>query len=430
MKSICQTVLFAGALLLCLPVAIWAAESDKGGEEKSFDAHATTFNYYFKDGDMDFHFGNLILGAIGNGGVETGEAFYAASHIEDGDAASWQREWYELALRVEARGEKSLAGGHKISAVRQFLRAAYYYRISLISMLPEDPQLKARAEACRKLMQKAGAMMAPPLEYIEIPFDGAMLPGYFQAAPGEGPHKTLLMIGGGETFAEDLFFYIAPEALERGYNFMTVDLPGQGVEPYAGRIFRPDMNVPMKAVVDYAVNRPEVDTTRLAAFGYSGGGGFVPQAAMHDQRLKAIIMSSAVVDAYPLFSTMPAVTATAEDIANWSSFHRNVVEAICWRWGVPQDAPDALADANKGYTFDPAKITVPALIILGEGEMRSDIVKKMQQDAMAGFQSPESKMVVTPSDEGATNHCLMENRSLVGQVVFDWLDAVFAGEVQ
>jgi hypothetical protein len=34
-------------------------------------------------------------------------------------------------------------------------------------------------------------------------------------------------------------------------------------------------------------------------------------------------------------------------------------------------------------------------------------------------------MVITPTTEGATNHCVMENRSLVGQVLFDWLDEVF-----
>ena len=55
------------------------------------------------------------------------------------------------------------------------------------------------------------------------------------------------MIGGGETFAEDLFFYIAPQAYDRGYNFMTVDLPGQGLLPLEGKCFRPDMQVPMKA---------------------------------------------------------------------------------------------------------------------------------------------------------------------------------------
>jgi hypothetical protein len=44
---------------------------------------------------------------------------------------------------------------------------------------------------------------------------------------------------------------------------------------------------------------------------------------------------------------------------------------------------------------------------------------------MAGFVDPRKKLVVTPSDEGASNHVIFENRSLVGQVVFDWLDEIF-----
>ena len=134
------------------------------------------------------------------------------------------------------------------------------------------------------------------------------------------------MIGGGETFAEDLFFYIAPQTYDRGYNFMTVDLPGQGLLPMDGKPFRPDMNVPMKAVVDYALSRADVDPRYLAAYGYSGGGGFVPQAAMHDPRIKAIAMNSAVVDAYPLFSTMPVVLASQKEIASWTAFHGNIVK--------------------------------------------------------------------------------------------------------
>ena len=34
----------------------------------------------------------------------------------------------------------------------------------------------------------------------------------------------------GETFAEDLFFNLAPQTYERGYSFMTVNLPGQGLD--------------------------------------------------------------------------------------------------------------------------------------------------------------------------------------------------------
>jgi pimeloyl-ACP methyl ester carboxylesterase len=376
---------------------------------------------------MDFHFGNLILGSTVNHGAEIGEAFYAASQIKDGDASSWQHEWYELARRTEARGKESLAGGHKVSARDHLQRAAYYYRISLLSILPDDPRLKERGLKGRSLLQTAGALFEPALEYIEIPFEDVVLPGYFRkATAGKRPMKTLIMIGGGETFAEDLFFYIAPQAFARGYNFMTVDLPGQGLLPLEGEVFRADMHVPMKVVVDYALSRSDVDPDRVAAFGISGGGVFVPQAAMHDSRIKAIAMNSAVVDAYPLFAAMPVTRATKAEIASWTSFHGNIVKAVNWRWGVPMDEPSALVEANRGFSFDPAKITVPALLMVGEGEYRSDETKRQQKLCMDLLPNPMKKLVITPSNEGASNHCIMENRSLVGQVLFDWLDEVFA----
>lgn len=397
-----------------------------GGHKKTFDAHDTDIKFHFNDTDMDFHFGSLVLGSAVNHGIETGEAFYAASRIKDGDAASWQEEWYNLGLRAGSRGEKSLAGGHRVSARDQFQRAANYIRISLVSMLPTDARFKERALKMRGILKKAGPLFDPPLEYFEVPFEGTVLPGYFRkAAAGTKPEKTLIMIGGGETFAEDLFFYIAPQTHDRGYNFMTVDLPGQGILPLEGKTFRPDMNVPLKAVIDYALSRPDVDPERLAAYGYSGGGGFVPQAAMHDQRIKAIAMNSAVVDAHPLFSAMPEVRATGKEIASWTTFHGNIVKTICWRWGVSMDNPAGLADANRGYTFDPAKVTTAPLIIVGEGEYKSGEVKRQQKIAMDNFPNPWKKMVITPANEGASNHCVMENRSLVGQVLFDWLDEVF-----
>lgn len=426
--------MLAGAMLLTVLGGPSLAGLDKALSEngqsptvkKVFDAHDTAVRYQFSDTDMDFNFGTVVLGSAVNHGVEIGEAFYAASQIKDGDAASWQKVWFDLAQRAESRGESSLAGGHLVSARDQLQRAANYYRISVLSILPGDPRLKERALKSRSLLRRAGALFDPPLEYFEIPFEGTVLPGYFRkAAAGTQATKTLIMIGGGETFAEDLFFYIAPQTHERGYNFMTVDLPGQGLLPLEGKVFRSDTHVPMKAVIDHALIRPDVDPARLAVYGYSGGGGFVPQAAMHDPRIRAIAMSSAVVDAYPLFSTMPVVLASEQEIASWSSFHGNIVKAVCWRWGVSMDKPSGLADANRGFSFEPAKITVPALLIVGEGEYKSEEVKRQQERCMKEMSHPMKKLVITPANEGAANHCVMENRSLVGQVLFDWLDTVF-----
>ena len=110
--------------------------------KKVFDAHETCVRYRFKDADMDFTFGSLVLGATVNHGCEIGEAFRTAANIKDGDAASWQEEWAKTARLVETRGEQSLTRGHRVSARDQLQRASSYYRLALLAMLPADPRLR------------------------------------------------------------------------------------------------------------------------------------------------------------------------------------------------------------------------------------------------------------------------------------------------
>jgi len=401
------------------------AQAVNTGEKKtSFDAHDPTVRYHFKDNDMDWTFG-FLLGNTSNHGIEIGEAYYTAGRIKNGDAASWQAEWINMADRLAARAEKTLQAGHKVSAVRQMQRASYYYRAAIISMMPDDPRLRKVAGLSRSLLRKAGELMDPPLEYFEVPFEGTVLPGYFRKADNSGkPRPTLFMIGGGETFAEDLWFHIAPQAFERGYNFITVDLPGQGLLPWEGKYFRAAMHVPISAVIDYAIRRPEVDPRRFAAYGISGGGGFAPQAAMYDPRIRAVAVTAAVVDAERLFSTMPVATTTPEILEGFASFHRNVVRLVAFRWGVKMDNIPGLVAANRGFTFDPARIKVPVLLLVGAGEYADREVRRQQQECMAKLPNPKSRLIVTGFEDGASSHCIGENRSLMGEILFDWLDEV------
>jgi len=402
------------------------AEQSMIAEDLAVDPHAAHVRFHFQDLEMDFVFGSLILGSAPNHGCEIGEAFYTAANIKDGDASSWQEQWIQTARLVEARGERSLAKGHKVSAREQFQRASYYYRAALVSMLPDDPRFKETALRSRRLLRKAGRLMKPPLEYIEIPFEGTVLPGYFsKAKAGRKPAKTLIMIGGAETFAEDLFFYIAPQASDRNYNFLTVDLPGQGLLPLEGKIFRPAMDIPIKAVVDYALSRKEVDPKRLALYGISSGGGFAPQAAMNDRRVKALVMNNCVVDAYPGVAQMAVATATPEVTKTWSSFKRQTNQGVAWRFGVDMNNLPGLVEANKGFCFDPASIIIPALNLVANGEYRSPEIQRQTKLCQDGLPNPKKKLVITPAEEGASNHCIMENRSLMSQELFDWLDEVF-----
>lgn len=414
-----QIIITLLSTLFLIIFSIPAIATDK------FDAHESYTKLHFNDTEMEFAFA-LILGATINKGSEIGEAFYTVGKIKEGNAASWQKEWIKMAEKVEARGNNSLKNSHLVSARDQFMRASYYYRSALISMMPDDTRMAKIAKKSREMLIQAGKLLDPPLEYTEIPFENTKLPIYFRAASQQKrPTKTLIMIGGGETFAEDLFFYIAPQAFDRGYNFVTVDLPGQGMLPANGHFFRADVEIPMKTVIDYTLSRPEVDPKYLAAYGISGGGGFVPKTAENDTRLKAIIMNSAVVDAHALFASMPIASVTKEVVESWSSFKQNTVKIIAWRWGVDMGNIPGLIPANKGFAFDPKKVSIPALVIVGEGEYSNKEVQRQQKECMANLPNPKSKFIMTPQNEGASNHCITENRSLMSQEVFDWLDAIF-----
>jgi pimeloyl-ACP methyl ester carboxylesterase len=249
-------------------------------------------------------------------------------------------------------------------------------------------------------LKKAGKLFDPQLEYIEIPLEGTVLPGYFRkAAPGKTPVTTLIMIGGAETFAEDLFFYIAPQAFDRGYNFLTVDLPGQGLLPLEGKFFHPTIDVPIKAVVDYALGRSDVSPRRLAVYGYSSSGGFVPQAAVHDKRIKAVAMNNCVVDAHVGIAKMAVATATPDVVRTWSSFKLRTNHSIAWRFGLKMENLPGLVEANKGFRFDPARIAAPALILVASGEYQSPGIKRQNDLCFKLLPNAKKRMVITPVEE-------------------------------
>jgi hypothetical protein len=267
-------------------------------QQKRMNYHRPYHRMYFKAGDMDFVL-EWVLGSAANGGASIGESFHAASRMKDGDPESWAREWIALADRVLDRAEEIRRAGNSVSARETLLRASIYCRAALIAMLPTDPRFRKIAAAMRECFHAGAALLDPPLEPFDIPFEGKTLPGYFQkAAAGNARRPTLLTIGGGETFTEDLYYYIAPAAIKRGWNFATVDLPGQGDTPFQGLAFRSDTEVPMKPVVDSLSARPDVDPRRLAAYGISFGGYFVPRAAIFEKRLRACVANSMIYDAY------------------------------------------------------------------------------------------------------------------------------------
>lgn len=130
---------------------------------------------------------------------------------------SWTQAWDQLGQRVEARADQSLEKGHNISARESYLRAYTYYRAPLLFISPIDEieRYRKRYRKAQNCFQQAANLFSPPIERVEIPFENRFLPGYFaKVDQGNKPLKTLLMIEGGDTFAEDLYAYIVPACIK------------------------------------------------------------------------------------------------------------------------------------------------------------------------------------------------------------------------
>lgn len=93
----------------------------------------------FKDDEADWTF-RRTLDFMNEEAAEIGECLYVARRIDERDEESWIHEWADLATRVEAFGDKSLAAGHVISARECSMRVSNYYHTADLSTSPTHPK--------------------------------------------------------------------------------------------------------------------------------------------------------------------------------------------------------------------------------------------------------------------------------------------------
>ncbi len=155
------------------------------------------------------------VGASLYGGADVGECLSAARRVRGTELDSWFSEWSVAARRVEALAERASDAGQVETSRLAYLRASTYFRTAGVMLMgvPLD----------------SAALMAPAAEIVEIPFEQTTLPGYFFAADDSGRARaTVVLTGGYDGTAEELYFANGAAALARGYNVLAFDGPGQG----------------------------------------------------------------------------------------------------------------------------------------------------------------------------------------------------------
>jgi alpha/beta superfamily hydrolase len=284
------------------------------------------------------------LNGLSSGGAELGEAIGIAQAIPDGDFDGWERAWTRAADRLTALAHAALAHDHACTARSQLLRASNYYRAAAFYVEPGTPVHRTLWDRSRSTFEQAGPLLDPPVEAVDIPFGDGVLPGYFVRA-AIAPAPTLIVHGGFDSTMEELYHWIAAAAVERGWNCLCFEGPGQWAALYrTGATFRPDWEVPVAAAVDWVLARPEVAAGSIALIGYSFGGNLAPRAAAAEPRLAACVANSLLVDLGQSIR-MPELPDRELEAALAAAMRDNL--AVRWfvqhgRWACGIDSPAEL----------------------------------------------------------------------------------------
>lgn len=389
----------------------------------------------FRDDEFDYQL-LRVIGVAEYGGATVGECLAAASMIVDGDTRSWVEVFGRLADRVEATGRVALAAGHRVSGRDQLLRASTYHRTAEYYAEGDVDQRARLGERSRACFDEAASLFDPPVEPLDIAFEDGKLPGYLvhpAAGVGRSVQGTLVVVGGFDSTAEELFFQLGAPGAARGWHVLVFDGPGQTgcMRTNPQMSFRPDYEAPVGAVLDVLATRPDTGGGPVALAGLSLGGYFAARAAAVDRRVSALVLDSPIVDLYRYMEAMigPDVfrmraDIRPEDVAGvpedllpaqmvWG------IAAVCRRFGVRSlhQWLGRLDAFRLGHLV--GDITCPTLALVGMDEGREP---SAQADELAAGAAGPVTVRRFARDEGADAHCQAGNLRLAASVVYDWLD--------
>jgi hypothetical protein len=382
--------------------------------------------------DEGFEFGRLLLlGSAYRGLTDVGEVLRALDQVVDGDHESWIAAFSLLAERLRAQADASLSHGHMASARSAYLRASSYFATaSAASPGSEDPsRFTTLWEKHRGAWDAAVDLFDPPVERVEIPYEGTVLHGYFfharsTRATGAGPRPTIILNNGSDGPVTDMVKYGAAAAVERGWNALTFDGPGQNAALHRQKLyFRPDWEAVITPVVDWLTARTDVDAGAIALHGVSQAGYWVPRAVAFEKRIAAAVADPGVVRVADSWEAhLPEAMVELLDNKDKATFDEFLVAGY-------RDKPAELAELRwrmapygTGIHLDAdmmSRIECPLLITDPDHEQFWPGQSEELHQGVAG-----SARIRFTRAEGADWHCEPAATGLRDERVFDWLEDV------
>ncbi len=225
------------------------------------------------------------------------------------DPDLWGREWGKFGLKYEAFAQEQEKQGKSKEAGETYYLAYEYYRVGRYPV-PSSPEKKQCYEGALRTFIKVGATMDPPVERIEIPFEGKKVVGYLQVPKGVTRPPVVMHWGGVDGWKEDRRTN-NDMLLNLGMACFTIDMPGAGENPCLGQ--EPRAERTFSAAMDYLETRADIDGKRIACMGGSFGGYWAAKLAHTEpKRLRGAVNHGAGVHrTFQEEWLRPALTLTA-----------------------------------------------------------------------------------------------------------------------
>jgi pimeloyl-ACP methyl ester carboxylesterase len=225
------------------------------------------------------------------------------------DADLWGQEWGKVGAKYETLADEQEKSGNKQEAGETYYLAYEYYRIGRYPVPSSPEKMKCYKGALRTFL-KAAPTREPPLERIEIPFEGKKVVGYLQVPKGISHPPVVMHWGGVDGWKEDRRTN-NDVLLKLGLACFTVDMPGAGENPCVASDLRAERT--FSAAMDYLETRNDIDGRRIACMGGSFGGYWAAKLAHTEpRRLRgAVNWGAGVHRTFQAEWLRPALTITA-----------------------------------------------------------------------------------------------------------------------
>ncbi|WP_244257944.1 alpha/beta fold hydrolase [Streptomyces sp. Tu 2975] len=182
---------------------------------------------------------------------------------------------------------------------------------------------------------------------------------FFRPDDSAERRPTVILTNGSDGQNVDMWTYGVSAAVERGWNALVYDGPGQGQLLFVDRVvFTPRWETVVTRLVDWLAARSDVDTNRIALTGLSMGGELAPRAAAYENRIAALVAMPGVLRPWLGFPAEIREILTRDKEETNNIWNREVVPEL-----------SAAEAATLRKRFEP--FSVPAMLAARQGKMFS-----------------------------------------------------------